>query len=119
MTGAGGQDDLLLFPFGAPVQLPTDLPPLPKNVFSEFGFKLITLSEDDTTDVDVWTAATEDDYRRFDELLGLEPEQHDAALAGRHCHLYNGMCTGGCAGDRRCGGAQFSQQLRMVRCRCR
>jgi hypothetical protein len=121
-TDLGGQDELIEFPAGAPIQLPAGLPPLPMNIYSEFGFKLTTLSEEGCADVKVWTAATEDDYRAMEaRLLNVRPEDVDLTHAGvlsRPCHMFNGVCTGRCVSTQFCRGV-YSPRDGLVACRCR
>jgi hypothetical protein len=123
VTIPGGQDEIIEFPAGAPIQLPAGLPPLPMNIYSEFGFKLTTISEEGCADVTVWTAATEDDYRAMEaRLLNVRPEDVDLTHAlgpsGKRCHMFNGVCTGTCAGWYFCRGV-YSFPQGLVACRCR
>jgi len=99
-------DDLLVFPPGAPIQLPEGFPPLPMNVYSEFGFKLVTIQKDGCAGVRVWTAATEEDYRALlARRRNVRPEEvvlSPSSGPGGRCHLWNGACTGNCASTQFC-----------------
>jgi hypothetical protein len=92
------------------------------SVYSEFGFKLTTLSEEGCADVKVWTAATEDDYRAMEaRILNVHPEDVDLTPHGpasKRCHMFNGVCTGTCAGTFFCKGV-YSIPEGLVACRCR
>jgi hypothetical protein len=120
--GPGGRDELIEFPAGAPIQLPPGLPPLPMNIYSQFGFKLVTLSEEGGAEVRVWTAATEDDYRAMEaRIRGARPEEVDltpaAGVGGQRCYMFNGVCTGTCASTQFCVGV-YSFPDGLVGCRC-
>jgi hypothetical protein len=113
--------DILVFPAGAPIRLPVDVPELPTNIYSEFGFKLITLKKKDRADVQVWTVATEEDYRNMlARLQNIRPEDvviQPGAEWGSRCHLWNGVCTGSCASLQFCEGI-YDTRLGLGGCKC-
>lgn len=116
--------DLLVFPAGAPIQLPAGLPAMPMNVFSEFGFKLTAIKETGCTDVQVWTPATEDDYRQMlARLLNVPPKdvviEQDAKFGPpKKCGMFNGVCRGTCASTKFCKGV-YDIKLGLIGCACK
>ena len=101
---------VLVFPPGMPIQLPDDFPPMPMNIYSEFGFKLFTLNEGGPDKEKVWVSATEEDYQSIRDRLGWgRPER---------CSLYNGVCTGKCAGLNQCWGV-YDYAHGLIGCQCR
>ncbi|MEV6653933.1 hypothetical protein [Streptomyces sp. NPDC051219] len=120
----GGQDEFIEFPVGAPIQLPAGFPPLPMNIYSEWGFKLKTLSEEGCADVKVWTAATEDDYRTMvARMQNVRPEDVDPTHIhgphGKRCNLWNGACAGRCDVDALKCRPKISIRDGMASCVCR
>ncbi|WP_440100042.1 hypothetical protein [Streptosporangium sp. H16] len=115
-----GGDEFIKFPAGAPIQLPAGFPPLPMNIYSRFGFKLMTLSEEGCADVQVWALATEDDYRAMKAtFLNVRPEELDDPIIGTPpCHMWNGGCTGGCSNRDDWCIAIVSIRRNMITCIC-
>ena len=118
--------EVMIFSTGAPIQLPADLPPLPMNVYSEFGFKLITVKEKDCEDVQVWTVATEKDYQTLlaklrnisvEDVEMIQPDPENNPPQFQRCHLFNGVCTGRCASLQFCRGV-YDIKLGLVGCAC-
>jgi hypothetical protein len=101
---------VLVFPPGTPIQLPDDFPPLPMNIYSEFGFKLFLLNKGEPDEQKVWVSATEEDIRDTKEQLGWG--------SPARCSLYNGVCTGGCAGWNQCWGI-YDYKRGLIGCQCR
>jgi hypothetical protein len=115
---------VLVFPPGVPIELPAGLPPMPANVYSEFGFKLIVLDEGDIEEK-VWVVATDEDDREINELLSARLEvpkaderpSESAAVRAVRCSLWNGVCRGQCAGLLFCRGI-YHPKKGLIGCKC-
>jgi hypothetical protein len=95
-----------MFPPGVPLRLPDGFPELPRNIFSQFGFKVFTLRLKDGAEVRGWTVATEEDYRiREAKIRNIRPEDvvlSPCAEAGSLCQFANGGCVGDCPSTQFC-----------------
>lgn len=82
---------------GPKIILPDGWPPLPKNVVSIFGFKLIELEGKK-----MWQAATELDFRESLSRKGITGRKLNAAVKLKYirggCSLSGGQCSGNCPG---------------------
>jgi hypothetical protein len=86
------------FKKGESIVLPMGWPPLPKDVVSLFGFKLVKFKGKDT-----WRASTESDFRNSLLSMGIAKTKverhirHKLSMPDQSiCALYNGKCPGQC-----------------------
>jgi hypothetical protein len=80
------------------ITLPEDWPPLPKDVISIFGFKLLKIKNKS-----IWRAGTQLDFRRFLEKKGLSKLKIETAIKQKYhpenmCYSNGGsICQGNCS----------------------
>jgi hypothetical protein len=120
MTLPTSQDNILRFSPGGPIQIPAEynLPDLPLNVYSKFGFKIIELEGSDCNSVKVWTPATEDEYRAtLARLHNIKVDEVIVESAFGGCSMFNGVCTGSCASTRFCVGI-YDPRNGLIGCTC-
>jgi hypothetical protein len=90
------RNEVTRFKKGQPIVLPPGVPPLPRDVVSVFGFRLIELNGSK-----VWKAATQMDFRELLSEIGVTESKIVEAIQAKNnstssCYLYNNECNGTC-----------------------
>jgi hypothetical protein len=108
---------ITIFDKGEKFVLPADWPPLPQNVSSPFGFKLVSVG-----DKNVWQASAESDFRTLLTRRGVLERTIEFAIKIKAnlplCSVSNGECSGSCAGSSQSCRGTLDENYKAVYCWC-